>query len=485
MILLAFGAVAAIPRAAAAPASKQARPTTAEIGDAGDNSGWLEVRSLNFVLATDAGEAKGREALYELEQLRALLPVPDGRRLELFYFRDPVAFARYTGHRDGFLRDGKDMDPAIAAVNSLVALRHEYVHFATRSCEPVPCASADRLWVSEGLADYYATLQVSAGQLEIGGPNAAALDYLRRTPLLSVGELDDVRRESRYYQDPAARPLFYAESWALVHLLVTTGRPLRADLPGLDRELAAHIARGAPARIRRSPLQNFDPAKFQVRRMSEPEIALRLVAILPAEYRPEASAIFGPSVGDRAQDGRLAALETLAAKYPDYSPVWDRLGLQYLALGRDREALHAFERAMSFPEADGGAQTHERAQSWYLAGLVRLHDLKDAEGERLLYHAAALEPASEEYRRAWRVARDTRLQQEEREALLRAMSVHSPHQLDWPRTAARLAPRTAAPAKAASRRTASPSTTASLFGNQVRVLSCTGSGASRVCFLTR
>src|SRR5258707_11575121 len=42
---------------------------------------WLELRSLNFTLTTDAGEATGRQALYELEQLRAVLPTPRNSQL--------------------------------------------------------------------------------------------------------------------------------------------------------------------------------------------------------------------------------------------------------------------------------------------------------------------------------------------------------------------------------------------------------------------
>jgi tetratricopeptide (TPR) repeat protein len=421
---------------------------------AAGSEAWLELRSLNFVLATDAGEAAGREALYELEQLRTALPLRDTGALELFYFQDPGQLARFH-NRDGFLQDERTGNRAIAAVSSTTALLHEYVHFATARDVPFfPFSPSDRLWVAEGLADYYSTARIESGSLTIGLPYAAALYKLRRGTLLPVAELDRVERDSRYYRDFAARSLFYAESWALVHLLLTTGQPLLADRPGLDAELAAHVASGAPAAVRRVPLLNLDRGKFQVRRIRRPEMALRLTELLPA-------------------DQRLAALEKLADDDPDFSPSWNRLGIEYLSADRQTEALSAFERAMVLEGP---------AQSWHLAGLIRLHHFHDfQEGEQLLYRAAAMEPANAEYGRAWQVAREMRQEQEEKRTLALAMSVSAPHALDWPRPAVRLAARKTAPPKMVARRTEN----VWLFGPQVKILSCSGSGAQRVCLLSR
>ena len=350
---------------------------------------WLELKSLNFRLTTDAGDEAGRLALYELEQLHAVLPsARESTALEIFYFQDPAEVARYApGHHSaGILVQGATHDQAVAAAGGLRALLHEYVHFAIGN-------HADPLWVNEGLAEYYSQAKVENGRFFVGLPDRAALDRLRQGRLIPVAELGAT---------PLANELFYPESWALVHLMMTKQVTIQANMqadPTLDLPLAAHIAHGAGGGTRQYALVEFDPARFQVRPLGNSETLLRLTTLLP-------------------ESDRTAALEKVAAMDAGFRPVWEQLGTRYLAASDFDAALNAYERAIELGS--------DHAESWYLAGLIQRFYLRDDEaGERLLYRAAVLEPASRDYRAAWEAVRESRREVEERgkENVLRARAL--------------------------------------------------------------
>src|SRR5205823_5074566 len=75
------------------------------------------------------------------------------------------------------------------------------------------------LWLNEGLADVYSTLQQGGAQLIIGLPPPGRLESMRTVPPLDLHRLIAVDQESPYYRDSAKMEEFYSESWALAHML--------------------------------------------------------------------------------------------------------------------------------------------------------------------------------------------------------------------------------------------------------------------------
>lgn len=331
---------------------------------------WVELKSLNFKVTTNAGEEAGRLALFELEQLHAVLPSSrDTSQFDLFYFADHADVARYAPERyAGVIFQAKGQDRAVAAAAGLRPLLHEYVHFALGNSDRPP-------WLNEGLAEYYSAVRLDDGRFVIGLADPWALALLR--------ESRPATEEDR----------FYADSWARVHLLMSKGADLQAPIS--DAELTAHIAAGAPGGTRDYRLVPFHPARFQMRRLSDSEVALRLTALLP-------------------QGERMAALEKLTAADPSFTAAWEQLALCYFAASEFDAAQDAYRRVTASGSDD--------ARSWYLAGLLaRFHFRDDAAGERLLYRAAALDPANHDYRVAWDAARESREAGEE--AALRARAL--------------------------------------------------------------
>jgi len=401
---------------------------------------WLELKSLNFTITTNAGEEAGRLALYELEQLHAVLPPAPAREstsLEIFYFPEPADVPRYApGHHSaGIITQGQRHDRAVAAAGGLRALLHEYVHFAIGN-------PAEPLWLNEGLAEYYSHSGIENGRFVVGLPDRGALERLKQSRLIPVADLKAT---------PIGNELFYPESWALVHLLMT-------NRPALDSELAAHIAHGAEGGTRQYPLVQFDPARFQVRVLGDSEVSLRLASLLP-------------------EADRTAALEKLAASDPGFCAAWEQLGTRYMAASDFDAALSAYEHAMSLGS--------ESAESWYLAGLIaRFYAHDDEAGERLLYRAAALDPANRDYRAAWDAVRESREEMEERVLRARAMSVQWRRPVAIPVPAARLRPVNSAQSKP--RRTVQPAAQAKpwIFAG-ARLVGCSGPPGKRMCTYSR
>jgi tetratricopeptide (TPR) repeat protein len=94
---------------------------------------------------------------------------------------------------------------------------HEYVHLHLRDNVPgVP------LWLNEGLAEFYGSLQFAGGEAVLG----VTLPYirlLRSHELLPLETLLSIDTRSPHYNEQDKTGIFYGESWALVHYLMLGG----------------------------------------------------------------------------------------------------------------------------------------------------------------------------------------------------------------------------------------------------------------------
>ena len=114
---------------------------------------------------------------------------------------------------------------------SLRIVFHEYAHLVI--------ANATRnmpLWLNEGFADYFSTYEESAGGQEalIGRAVSNHLLRLAEAKLLPINELRQVDHGSPHYNERERQSVFYAESWALTHML-------RIGLPDRTRQLTKYL----------------------------------------------------------------------------------------------------------------------------------------------------------------------------------------------------------------------------------------------------
>ena len=175
---------------------------------------WLRVSSPSIEIFTDSGEATARAILKRFETLHRIFndaytadsPAP----LRVFIFSSPREYQKYRANPasdDFYIADG---DREFIVLEERASLRraatHEYLHMVMHHASPLLPH-----WLSEGVAEFYSTVSVNGTKVHTGDPIDADLALLKREPWLSAEDLAlDQHRDSH---------MFYAESWALVHML--------------------------------------------------------------------------------------------------------------------------------------------------------------------------------------------------------------------------------------------------------------------------
>ncbi len=317
---------------------------------------WLCLRSANFELYTDAGESRGREVVLELEQFRNVFATQAlGRNISplpvrVFVFQSEAGFRPFQTNSGsaGYYHRGPDSDYIVMRASGRTAA-HEYVHVVLHhAAREIP------LWFGEGIADFYSTIQFRGRQMWVGEPVASYGQLLRDGKMLDLKTLRGVADDSPYYRDKDKRVLFYAQSWALVHMLHLSdqyrggaadfvNRTLQGEPDALgsafgrtDREIEAdlreYVSRETLPRVNLAvagPLTK--PANIAVELLSELDSALLLANLfVVSEKRAEADKFYQAIVKAHPQSGEAEA------------------ALGYLALARleDESALLHFRRAL-------------------------------------------------------------------------------------------------------------------------------------------
>lgn len=223
-------------------------PSTAPAAEKKEPNPWLQINSAHFVVITDAGDKKGREAALRFEQMRAVFssiltkdqlnqPVP----LTILAFKSDESYYKLAPLHNGqpidvpgFFLSGEDQD--FIALNLM---------------EPEPwCAVAGDLarlllndnyppaqsWFDDGLAEYFSSIRVDDQQVQIGGDPVIArstnenngtsnsansakpfTEILNTQPWIPLPELFATKAPST---DAGDSSLFQAESWMVMHYLI-------------------------------------------------------------------------------------------------------------------------------------------------------------------------------------------------------------------------------------------------------------------------
>jgi tetratricopeptide (TPR) repeat protein len=197
---------------------------------------WIYARTANFELLSTASEKESRSLLVELEQFRAnfLATFPMGRTYEpratVVLFGDDRTFTPYKPIYKGKPKNvagyfvGQPDEVTIALTTETPdadladpkeAIFHEYVHLLLYLHDiRLP------LWLDEGLADFYSTLQVEGDSIVFGRPKTLYVKILNDSALMPLKELFAVTRKSANYNEERRAGIFYAQSWMLTHYLI-------------------------------------------------------------------------------------------------------------------------------------------------------------------------------------------------------------------------------------------------------------------------
>ena len=184
---------------------------------------WLRLRGTHTELLTDAGEKEGRRALNRLEQIRAVLPASgedSGRELRVVLFDSEKEFREYAPGEStsGLYLSGLERDYIVTYAGGELprVVTHEFVHFLlNQSHVPLPP------WFEEGTAELYSNTQINSKRVRIGKELEAHMNLLLSRPWLTAKQLAADRPDAipKPGNQEQAENMFYAESWALVHML--------------------------------------------------------------------------------------------------------------------------------------------------------------------------------------------------------------------------------------------------------------------------
>lgn len=374
---------------------------------------WIEVRSPNFIVVSNAGEGQARKIDVQFEQIRSL-------------FRDSLSYAKDSsspvitilavkdedslrellpeywaekGHAHpagifvggGYGQFQVALNLSVHGDNPYESLYHEYYHSVT-----VPYFPGLPVWVAEGMADFFGNSIIGDKNADIGMPNPALIEELRNSPLIPLPTLFKVDHKSPYYNEQKKVSIFYAESWVLIHYLMlgdkrahnaSFGAYLAAlndgatqdeaaakafgDLRKLQENLAAYIGR-----YTFSAVEVPAPAKV-------PESSLSTRALSQAE-------VDAYSGGFLVLHGQFQPAESLlneAAQLDPKLPLAQRnLGFLHYFREQRTDALASFSSAVALDPQD--------ATTRYLRAQLTFNDVSrnDPQIEADLRQALALKP---------------------------------------------------------------------------------------------
>jgi len=365
-----------------------------------DTRPWVEARSANFVVVSDAGAKEARRIAARFEQIRGvfhsvwptarlgtgepivilgaknegslkeLLPEywekKGAKRIAGVFFRSPER--QYVALRT-------DLGDEVQGMNPYLLLYRAYVHaLLDLNFESMP------VWLGEGLADFWGNTIVRDDAISQGKPFAHHVQVLRERGIMPLRVLLKVDHQSPEYNEETRASVFYAQSWALVHLLLTDGTSAGAkqlnaflalrgqgvpeddalvrafgDLTRLEKELDRYIRQYA---FRYSVRKGDFAAKDEA-------IAVR--SLSPAESLAVRGAFMAQR--DRKQEAR-ALLDDALSLDPSLAVAHEGRGFLAWREGRNDDARAAFAQAAALDSKS--ALTH------FLYGTLLLEGPDDA-----------------------------------------------------------------------------------------------------------
>jgi len=272
---------------------------------------WLQVRSPNFIVVTNANEKNGRRIADQFERMRSVFHVafpklqidPNAPIVVIavkdekdFRALEPQAYLAKGSLKLGglFLRAPEKnyvlMHVGAEGEHPYSVIYHEYTHLLTSKADWMP------LWLNEGLAEFYQNTDIMEKSVSLGQASPDNLLWLRQNRLLPLTTLFAVDHNSPYYHEENKGSIFYAESWALMHYLevndfqhktqlisnygsllaqnvdsVTAASQAFGDLNKLQKELEGYINHGNYSYFKLATTTEVDESGFKVETLTGPQ----------------------------------------------------------------------------------------------------------------------------------------------------------------------------------------------------------------------
>lgn len=378
---------------------------------------WVEARTPNFIVVSNAGESQARKTAIQFEQMRALfresLPAAKSHTspvIIIFAVKNedslrellPEFWAQKgQSHPGGIFvnrlyQSSMAINLAAHGDNPYQAMYHEYYHSLT-----VPYLPGLPLWVAEGLADFYGNSEISDKTAGLGRADPGLITLLRSLPLIPLETLFQVNPRSPYYNEQSKTSIFYAESWALVHYLMLGEKGIHRR--ALFDYLNALGQGSSPQEAAAKAFGNLTNLEASLEQYLRGEYFLYVSVPAPAKMRD--SEVTVRALPDAEADGYRGSFLAMHGQYKEAQALLDegerldpnaarvqqaQAAVDYFQ-DRQTQALEALNAALALDSSD--ALTHYlRAELSYRSAGEALAGETKAQVEEDLRRAIAINP---------------------------------------------------------------------------------------------
>jgi len=207
-------------------------PSSATVAQA--KGAWRSVRTNNlFVIGNADAETLQQVAVWleffhgAFARLVSRSVFDSSAPTTVIVFRDDASFIPFKplyqgrpANVSGYFQSGEDVNYIAISLDPgervpYETAFHEYVHLHLK--DNLPSAP---LWLNEGMAELYGSLQFSRGEALLGAPIFPYVHVLRSQELLPLTTLFAIDTRSPHYNEQDKGGVFYGQSWALVHYLM-------------------------------------------------------------------------------------------------------------------------------------------------------------------------------------------------------------------------------------------------------------------------
>jgi tetratricopeptide (TPR) repeat protein len=222
---------------------------------------WRSVRTNNLLVIGNADAEKLRQVAAWLEFFHSAFARLVSRNVldasvptTVILFRDEASFTPFKplyqgrpANVAGFFQPGEDVNYIAISLDPgerdpFSTAFHEYVHLHLKDNVP-----GTPLWLNEGLAEFYGTMQFSGGEATLGAPLNHYIRLLREQEMLPLATLFSIGTNSPHYNEQEKSGIFYGESWALVHYLMLGGGSSTSGRQEQFKRFLGQVSRGDSA----------------------------------------------------------------------------------------------------------------------------------------------------------------------------------------------------------------------------------------------
>src|SRR6185503_1728111 len=219
---------------------------------------WRSVQTNNLFVIGNADPEKLRQVAAWLEFFHSAFGRLISRHVldasvptTVVLFRDEASFTPFKplyqgrpANVAGYFQPGQDRNYIAISLDPdhrdpFSTAFHEYVHLHMRDNVP-----NTPLWLNEGLAEFYGTMQFAGGEATLGAPLNHYLRLLRAQEMLPLATLFSIDTKSPHYNEQDKNGIFYGQSWALVHYLMLGGGNGTVNRQEQFRRFLNQVARG-------------------------------------------------------------------------------------------------------------------------------------------------------------------------------------------------------------------------------------------------